>query len=117
MKCATHKAEAIGVCAYCGRAICSDCPSFPQSSRMACSESCALSLSRSDQAVDLLIQRSYRSARVTMQLLYLAGICFLFAASGTVVAFHDYVLGPILFGGIGVAFIAYGVWLGRKAAQ
>jgi hypothetical protein len=117
MKCATHNAEAIAVCVHCGRGLCSDCPRFPQTSRMACSESCALALARSDQVIDLLLQRSLRAAKVTSQLLYLSGGCFILAGGGTAVFLHDYFLGPILFGGIGVAFVGYGIWLRRMALK
>jgi hypothetical protein len=118
MKCATHKAEAIGVCAYCGRAICSECVPVPQGTRMSCSEACAHSMSRGEQAIDLILSRSLRSVKAVAQLLYFFGGCFIVVAVWTVVGLHESdMVGLILFGGGGVIFIAAGVWYRKKTLQ
>ena len=73
MKCAAHQIEALAVYAYCGRALCADCikPSAPP--RLVCSELCAAALRRNDLALELILQKSLRSARASAFYSYLCG--------------------------------------------
>lgn len=73
MKCSKHQAEAIGVCTYCGRAMCVDCVTVPSAARLTCSEACAASLARQDTALDFLVQKSVQNARANAFYCYLCG--------------------------------------------
>jgi hypothetical protein len=99
MKCAAHHAEAVAVCAYCGRALCADCAKPSATQRMACSDACAAALERDDKAMQLILQKSLQSAWASAFYCYLCaglsagaavGACFLSAA-----AFPDCVHGRL----------------------
>src|SRR5882672_11502115 len=57
MKCSKHSAEAVAVCAYCGRALCNDCIQSPAAPRMVCSNDCLEALRRADQTAQMILQR------------------------------------------------------------
>jgi hypothetical protein len=109
MKCTTHHADAVAVCAYCGRALCPDCAKPSASGRMTCSESCAVSLARNDQALQLLLQKHFQGARINAIFYVLCGVLSLAGAIGA----RFYLPSPFLIwfcAGCGAVFLASGVW-------
>jgi hypothetical protein len=73
MKCPVHQAEAIGVCVYCGRAMCAECGKVPGPERFVCSEKCATTLGRNEQAVETLLLKNAQNARASAFYSYLCG--------------------------------------------
>src|SRR5512144_1038432 len=73
MKCIAHKAEAVAVCAYCGRALCSDCIPSPIAVRMVCSTECAAALARGERAMQMVLQQGVPNARASAFYCYLCG--------------------------------------------
>jgi len=116
VKCTKHSAEAVAVCAYCGRALCSDCIQSPTAPRMVCSNDCATALTRADQAMQTILQRSAQSARASAFYCYVSG--GLSAAAGVVAWFMLPSPFLILFtGACAVVLIASGIWYGRGAKR
>jgi hypothetical protein len=115
MKCAAHHAEAVAVCAYCGRALCPECVKPSAVARMV-SEKCATALTRADQAMELILQKSLQSARASAFYSYLCGGL---SAAGAVGAwFYMHVPFLIWFtAGCSVVFTASGIWYGRIARK
>lgn len=115
MKCSTHQAEAVAVCAYCGRALCADCGKPSASRRMTCSDECATRLTRNDQALQLLLQKHVQGARINA-IFYL--LCGALSAAGAVGAYY-YLPSPFLIwfcAGCGFVFLASGLgqWLAAR---
>jgi hypothetical protein len=108
MKCLTHNSEAVGICAYCGRAVCADC-SKPSASRLVCSDACAASLVHDDKAMQSILQKSVQSARASA---FYSFLCGGLSAGGAVGA--KYCLpSPFLIwfcAGCATVFIASGIW-------
>ena len=71
MKCSTHQAEAIAVCAYCGRALCPVCAKTSATQRMVCSDACDTALTRADKGLDLILQKSLQNTRASAFYSYL----------------------------------------------
>src|SRR6185369_7208557 len=117
MKCFKHNAaEAVAVCAYCRRALCSDCIQSPTAPRMVCSNDCAAALTRADQAMQMILQRSAQSAQASAFYCYVSG--GLSAAAAVVAWFMLPSPFLILFtGGCAVTLILSGIWYGRAAQQ
>lgn len=116
MQCQPHHAEAVAVCAYCGRALCVDCAKPSATQRMVCSENCAASLTRDDRAMQLILQKSLQSARASSFYSYLCG--GLSAAGAVGAGFYLPVPFLIWFtAGCSVIFIASGIWYGRIARK
>jgi hypothetical protein len=116
MKCTAHQAEAIAVCTYCGRALCADCAKTSATPRLVCSDACAAALTRTDQALALLLQKSLQSAQASAFYSYLCGGL---SAAGAVGAYY-YLPVPFLVwftAGCSVVFIASGIWYGRIARK
>ena len=116
MKCLAHHSEAVAVCAYCGRALCADCAKPNATQRMACSDPCAAALTRNDEALQLILQKSLQSARASAFYSYLCGGL---SAAGAVGAYF-YLPVPFLVwftAGCSVVFIASGIWYGRIARK
>jgi hypothetical protein len=116
MKCITHQAETVAICAYCGRALCIDCAKPNATHRMVCSDTCASALTRNDKALELILQKSFQSARASAFYSYLCGGL---SAAGAVGAWF-YLPVPFLVwfcGGCSVVFIASGIWYGRIARK
>ncbi|HTL55315.1 MAG TPA: hypothetical protein VL361_06525 [Candidatus Limnocylindrales bacterium] len=132
MKCLAHSAEAVGLCAYCGRALCAKCvetqpdaqdtPSLPQGSvsvrkiRLSCSQECALALENTDAALRQLVRQGFQNARAS------AFYCYLCAGLSAAAAIVAYFMLPstflILFtGGCAVALSLSGFWYGRSARR
>ena len=116
MKCATHDADAVAVCAYCGRALCAACERAP-SPRTACSSACAAALARSDRAVDLTLAKSVQMARVSAYGCWLMGVLFIaFALWGHHVYPQMRVAHPML-GALGFGMLLFGFWYYRVASK
>lgn len=116
MKCSQHQTEAIAVCAYCGRALCAACVSAPAMPRMVCSETCAAALTRADRAMELILQKSFQSARASA---FYSFLCGGLSAAGAVGAWF-YLPVPFLVwftAGCSVVFITSGIWYGRIARK
>jgi hypothetical protein len=116
MKCLTHNSEAVAICAYCGRALCTDCAKPSATQRLVCSDNCATALMRDDQAMQLILQKSLQSAQASAFYSYLCGGL---SAAGAVGACF-YLPSPFLIwftAGCSIVFIASGIWYGRIAKK
>jgi hypothetical protein len=117
MKCLRHDLEAVGVCAYCGRALCRQCANVSGAARLACEEGgCAAALARNDNALESLVEKSRQSARANSVYYYLCGILCV----GATVAAWFWLPVPFLMWFIGataVALIISGFWFGRVARK
>ena len=116
MKCLAHNAEAVAVCAYCGRALCPDCINSPEATRMVCSERCADALAQGEKAMQMMLQHSRQNAKAS------AFYCYLCAGLSAVAAIAAWFMLPspflILFtGGCALVLTASGVWYSRIACQ
>jgi hypothetical protein len=115
MKCIKHFHEAIGVCAYCGRAVCNDCVKSSYV-RLACSTECSDALVQSENAIRQLLEKSAQSARAS------AFYCYLTAALSAAAAVGAWFLLPspflIMFtGGCALVLLASGVWYSLTARR
>jgi hypothetical protein len=117
MNCFKHNATgAVAVCVYCGRALCHECLPSPNAPRLLCSDDCAKALTRADQAMLLILQRSAQSAQASAFYCYISG--GLSAAAAVVAWFMLPSPFLILFtGGCAVVLIVSGVWYGRGAKR
>ncbi|HEY3915188.1 MAG TPA: hypothetical protein VGN61_11940 [Verrucomicrobiae bacterium] len=116
MKCARHDLDAIGICAYCGRALCRQCVPNPTPTRLACDESCAAALKNNERFAEHLLEKSLQSARANSVYYY---ICGLLSAGATVAAWFWLPI-PLLMwftGGSAAALIFSGFWFGRLARR
>lgn len=109
MKCFKHPVEAISVCAYCGRGLCSECIPSLTAPRMVCSEACGTALANSDWAIQNILQKSLQGLRAS------AFYCYLCAGLSGGAAIVAWFMLPspflILFtGGCGLVLLAAGVW-------
>jgi hypothetical protein len=116
VKCAKHQSEAVGICAYCGRAMCADCAKPAAAPRLVCSDACATALARNDQALQSLLKKSSQNAQASAFYCYLCAGLSLAAAVGA----HFYLPSPFLIyftTGCGGVFILSGIWYGRMAGK
>jgi hypothetical protein len=117
MKCFRHHPiDAVGICANCGRALCSDCIPTSTASRVACSSDCASELAANTRALRLLLEKSTQSARASAFYCYLTGGLSAAAA----VAAWFMLPSPFLIyftGGCALALFAAGFWHGRVAGK
>ena len=116
MKCTAHHAEAVAVCAYCGRALCPDCAKPSASQRMTCSENCATLLTRNDQALQILLHKHTQGARMNAIYYLLCGILSVAGAVGA----HFYLAVPFLIwfcAGCGFVFLTSGLWQWHSARK
>ena len=117
MKCFKHNsADAVAVCAYCGRAVCPDCVSAPTAARIVCSTECGSSLAHEGKAVQLLLDKSAQSARASAFYCYLTGALSAAAA----VAAWFMLPSPFLIyftGACALVLFAAGFWYGRVAKK
>lgn len=116
MKCFKHSSEAVGVCAYCGRAMCGECVTMPKAPRLTCSDECLVALARSDKIMQALVEKSAQSARAS------AFYCYLTAALSAAAAIGAWFLLPspflIMFtGGCAVVLFASGFWYSMTAGK
>lgn len=116
MKCPVHNSEAIGVCVYCGRAVCAGCGTFTAPQRLVCSRECAEELSRADRASLLLLQKTLQNTRANAFYYFL---CAGLSAAGAVGA-QFYLPVPFLvwfIAGSGLVFTVLGIWHARIARK
>ena len=116
MKCAAHQADALAVCAYCGKALCADCARTSETKRMVCSDHCAAALMKNDKALQQILSKSLQSARASAFYSFLCGGLSAAAAVGA----HFYLDVPFLIwftAGCSIVFIASGVWYGWVARK
>jgi hypothetical protein len=116
MKCIAHKAEAVAVCAYCGRALCQDCIQTPTAVRMVCSTECAAALARGERAMQMVLQQGVQNARAS------AFYCYLCGGLSAVAAVVAWFMLPspflILFtAGCALVLVVSGVWYGSIARR
>ena len=111
MRCVPHQAEAVGICVYCGRALCADCAKPSATQRFICSTACDIALSKNDRALQLILQKSLQSARASA---FYSFLCGGLSAAGAIGA-GFYLPVPFLVwftAGCSVVFIASGIWYG-----
>lgn len=116
MKCTAHQAEAVAVCAYCGRALCADCAKPSATQRLVCSENCDAALTRNDRALQSLLQKHLQSARINAVFYLLCGVL---STAGAVGAWF-YLPSPFLIwfcAGCGFVFTAAGIWFAFAARR
>jgi hypothetical protein len=116
MKCLPHQAEAVAVCAYCGRALCTDCAKPSVTQRMVCSTACDAALTKNDKAMQMILLKSFQNARASA---FYSFLCGGLSAAGAVGAYF-YLPVPFLVwftAGCSVVFIASGIWYGRIARK
>jgi hypothetical protein len=117
MKCFKHgSSEVVAVCAYCGRALCSECIDHKEAARMVCSSNCAGALLRSEQALETVLQQSERSAQASAFYCYL---CAGLSGSAAVVAWFM-LPSPFLIlftAGCAIVLLVSGIWYGRAARK
>lgn len=116
MKCFKHSTEAVGICVYCGRALCSACIQSPTAARIVCSAECGLAWDRKVQGIETLLQRSLRSAQASTAYCYLgAGL----SAGGAIVAWFM-LPSPFLIlftAGCALVLLLSGIWYGRASRK
>lgn len=117
MKCFTHSgAEAVGLCAYCGRGLCRECAQVIRAPRLTCSSECAGVLARNEKVLQTILHQSVRTAQAS------AFYCYVCAALSGAAAVVAWFMLPspflILFtGGCAVVLLLSGVWYGRIARK
>jgi hypothetical protein len=110
MKCEPHSSEAAAVCAYCGRALCSQCQRATSTPRIACSATCAEALAKADRAIQLTLGKSVQQAQATAFGSYVIGILsIVFALYGHHV-YPQMARCNSLLGAFGVILIIWGFW-------
>lgn len=116
MKCFKHPNDAVGVCSYCGRAMCNECVTLPKAPRLTCSVECLGALARSDGIMQVLLDKSAQTARASAFYCYLtAGL----SAAGAVAAWF-LLPSPFLIcftGGCALVMFASGIWYSRTAKR
>ena len=117
MKCFNHNAaDAVAVCTYCGRALCTACIPFPTASRVVCSSECQAGLERNERAMQQLLEKSTQSARASAFYYYLCGGLL----AGAAVAAWFMLPSPVLIyftAGCALVCFAAGFWHGRGAVD
>src|SRR5690348_6057636 len=109
MKCFKHKTDAVAVCAYCGRAVCEECAGTPTASRVICSAECGAALTRHEQAMQAILQKSVQGLKASAFYYYLCG--GLSAGAAIVAWFMLPSTFLILFtGACAVVLFASGIW-------
>jgi hypothetical protein len=109
MKCAAHQAEAIGICAWCGRAVCADCGKSNASRRLVCSEDCTAALAQEARAMDLILRKSRQTASASA---FYSFLCGALSAGGAIGAWN-YLPSPFLIwfcAGCSAVFTISGIW-------
>jgi len=116
MKCLPHSLEAVGICVYCGRALCPECLSATGSAQLTCSSECATALAREENMMRILLRQSAQNSRASAFYCYLCGGLSLAAA---VVAWFM-LPSPFLIlftAGCGLVLTICGAWYGRASRQ
>jgi len=117
MKCFNHHTvDAVAVCACCGRGLCPDCAPSPPPTRIICSPDCAAILKRNEAALQLLVRKSFQSARAS------AFYCYLSSGLSAAAAVAAWFMLPSPFliyftGGCALVLFAAGFWYQRGASN
>jgi len=116
MKCLAHKAEAVGVCAYCGRALCPVCVQRSNPSRLVCSNACAEALARGEMAMQWILHQGVQNAKASAFYCYL---CAGLSAAGAVIAWFMLPSPFLIFftGGCALVLVVSGLWYGKAAGK
>ena len=124
MKCFKHQtAEAVAICAYCGRALCPDCIQSPTAARVVCSNDCTAALARKAETFShlssvsqQLLQKSVQSLRASAFYCYLCGGL---SAGAAVAAWFMLPLPFLIYfaAACAVALIVSGIWYSRAAKK
>jgi predicted nucleic acid-binding Zn ribbon protein len=116
VKCFFHPTEAVGVCAFCGRAICADCAKNFSEAQLACSENCAEILAQNENATSLLLQKMRQNAKASAVYYFLCGG---FSLAAAVAAWFLFRIPFLIFfaAGSGIVFIISGFWQNRVAKK
>ena len=117
MKCFKHHAaDAVAICAYCGRAMCSDCVTDQTATRVVCSDTCATGLARDSKVIQQLLDKTAQSAKASAFYCYLTGGL---SAAASIAAWFM-LPSPFLIyftAGCAVVLVAAGIWYGRVARK
>jgi hypothetical protein len=117
MKCLSHTTvDAVGICAYCGRALCFDCLSKPATKPLTCSPECAEAVARNEKALERILHQTLRSAQASAFYCY---ICAALSAGAAIVAWFM-LPSPFLIlftGACAVVLLLSGIWYGRVARK
>ena len=136
MKCSTHQAEAVAVCAYCGRAVCLKCgqsasaatstaagPSSSLPGRVVCSDACGAALNQAaaqltqlSMVAHQLLRQSLRNTRASAFYCYLG--CGLSGSAAIVAWFilpSDFLI--YFTSACAVVLLVSGIWYGRAARK
>jgi hypothetical protein len=116
MKCATHQAEAVGICAWCGRAVCAACGKSSALRRVVCSDDCAAALAQEARATDLILRKSRQNAQASA---FYSFLCAALSGGGAIGAYR-YLPEPFLIWfcvGCSVVFCASGTWFAVIAGK
>ena len=74
MKCFTHNGtDAVGICMYCGRALCPACIASSSAGPLVCSSECRTALEHNERVLQLLLDKSLQNARASAFYFYLCG--------------------------------------------
>jgi hypothetical protein len=117
MKCFNHNAaDAVAVCTGCGKGLCRDCVPSPAPARISCSPGCAASLKRNEDALQLLVRKSFQNARAS------AFYCYLSSGLSAAAAVAAWFMLPSPFliyftGACAVVLFAAGLWYARGAKE
>src|SRR4051812_19619559 len=110
MKCSKHNVEAVGICAWCGRALCAGCAPAT-APRLLCSEECTAAQAQQQRALRLILEGSSQSARANAFYCYLCGGL---SAAGAVAAYYM-LPSPFLIyftGACAAVLMVSGFWFG-----
>ncbi|MGH7969983.1 MAG: hypothetical protein ACREIC_14775 [Limisphaerales bacterium] len=134
MKCSTHKAEAVAVCAYCGRAVCPTCgqsvlagatggSTVAPPARIVCSEACGAALTQTEArfaqlstTAQQLLRQSQRNARASAFYCYLG--CGLSGSAAILAWFilpSDFLI--YFTSACAVVLLVSGIWYSRAARK
>jgi hypothetical protein len=117
MKCTAHNEEANGICAYCGRALCSHCSRSPAQLRNACSDACATALGRADRAVELIIQKTVQGAKAGALSCYISGVLFVLTGIAAAIFMSRDTFLIVFPAALGIGLIISGVAFSKVARQ
>ena len=117
MQCSSHNnVNATGVCAYCGRGLCSECARLSSTGQLACSENCETKLVAAARSLNATGANTLRLKVVTSYAYFLLGaISVAFALFA--LTLEGYWLLALWAGPLGIAMILAGFWYKRGVAS
>jgi predicted nucleic acid-binding Zn ribbon protein len=117
MKCATHQADAIAICTYCGRGLCPVCERAPALQRVTCSPACAEALAKGDRAVDLTLRKSIQMAKAGAYGCYVMGVLLIVFAIYSHRVYPEMRVSPLMAAAFGVGMLIFGASYHRAASR